>query len=108
MIRNESTSQLIASKNGDRDELLKLASRLMDRFIEDITPAIAGAVDNSSLPAGVIELAIINELCERASKEHIKKRYSNPDVRSIWDGKKEYKEELTEVVDKLKEGRYYK
>ncbi len=51
MIRNESTSNLIASKNGDRDELLKLASRLMDRFIEDITPAIAGAVNNSSLPA---------------------------------------------------------
>ena len=108
MIRNESTSQLIASKNGDRDELLKLASRLMDRFIEDITPAIAGAVDNSNLPAGVIELAIINELCERVSKEHIKLRYSNEDVRSIWDGKKEYKEELTETVEKLKEGRYYK
>lgn len=35
MIRNESTSQLIASKNGDRDELLKLASRLMDRFIKE-------------------------------------------------------------------------
>ena len=107
MIRNESTSQLIASKNGDRDELLKLASRLMDRFIEDITPAIAGAVNNSNLPAGVIELAIINELCERVSKEHIKLRYSNEDVRSIWDGKKEYKEELTETVEKLKEYRYY-
>lgn len=108
MIRNESTSQLIASKNGDRDELLKLASRLMDRFVEDITPSIAGAVDNSSLPAGVIELAILNELWERVSSKHIKLRYSNPDVRSVWDGKKEYKEELTEVVDKLKEGRYYK
>ena len=108
MIRNESTSQIIASKNGDRDELLKLASRLMDRFIEDITPAIAGAVNNSSLPAGVIELAIINELWERISSKYIKLRYSNSDVRSVWDGKKEYKEELTEVVDKLKEGRYYK
>lgn len=105
MIRNESTSNLIASKNGDRDELLKLASRLIDRFIEDITPAIAGAVNNSSLPAGVIELAITSELCRRATKEHFKKRVDDHEAFTIWCEGKGNQEELGEIIDKLKEPR---
>lgn len=103
MIRNENTSNLIASKNGDRDELLKLASRLMDRFIEDITPAIAGAVDNSILPPGVIKLAILSELYQRAVRRHSKIRQYDRVVCKIWDGEEGYQEELLEVIEKLAE-----
>ena len=103
MIRNESTSQLIASKNGDRDELLKLASRLMDRFIDDITPAIAGAVNNSSLPAGVIELAILSELYQRTVRRHSQIRQYDRVVCKIWDGEEGYQGELLEVIEKLAE-----
>lgn len=103
MIRNESTSQLIASKNGDRDELLKLASRLMDRFLKDIIPAIAGAVNNSSLPAGVIEMAITSELYLRASLEQVRKGDSDKEVFDIWCLEKGNQKEMLEVVEKLAE-----
>lgn len=105
MIRNESTSNLIASKIGDRDELLELASSLMDRFIEDIIPAIAGAVENSILPPGVIELAITSELCRRATKEHFKRRVDDHEAFTIWCEGKGNQEELGEIIDKLKEPR---
>lgn len=105
MIRNESTSNLIASKIGDRDELLELASSLMDRFIEDIIPAIAGAVENSILPPGVIELAITSELCRRATKEHFKKRVDDHEAFTIWCEGKGNQEELGAIIDKLKEPR---
>lgn len=103
MIRNESTSQLIASKNGDRDELLKLASRLMDRFIEDITPAIAGAVNNSNLPAGVIEMAITSELSIRAYRRHFGIKRLKEVVCDIWDGEEGYQEEIMKIIEELKE-----
>lgn len=45
MIRNASTSRLIASKNGDAEELTKLALSLTDRLLKDIIPAIANAMD---------------------------------------------------------------
>lgn len=45
MIRNASTSSLIASKNGDAEELTKLALSLTDRLLKDIIPAIANAMD---------------------------------------------------------------
>lgn len=45
MIRNASTSELIASKNGDAEELTKLALSLTDRLLQDIIPAIANAMD---------------------------------------------------------------
>lgn len=45
MIRNTSTSRLIASKNGDAEELTKLALSLTDRLLKDIIPAIANAMD---------------------------------------------------------------
>lgn len=87
MIRNESTSQIIASKNGDRDELLKLALRLTDRLLNDIVPAITGAINNSGVPIEFLEYITVRAIVERASNkaDDISVKAPTEKLFDIWD-----------------------
>lgn len=90
MIRNASTSSLIASKNGDKEELLRLALHLADRLIEDIIPVIVSSIKNTDTEKEVIRCLVIeaiefkmqtekNDLIQHIDKEKLFDKWINLD-----------------------------
>lgn len=90
MIRNASTSSLIASKNGDKEELLRLALHLADRLIEDIIPVIVSSIKDTDTNKEVIRCLIIeaigfkmqtekNDLIQHIDKEKLFDKWINLD-----------------------------
>ena len=90
MIRNASTSSLIASKNGDKEELIRLALHLADRLIEDIIPVIVSSIKDTDTNKEVIRCLIIeaiefkmqtekNDLIEHIDKEKLFNKWINLD-----------------------------
>lgn len=90
MIRNASTSSLIASKNGDKEELLRLALRLTDRLIEDIIPVIVSSIKDTDTNKEVIRCLVIeaielkmrnekNDLIQHIDKEKLFDKWINLD-----------------------------
>ena len=90
MIRNASTSSLIASKNGDKEELLRLALHLADRLIEDIIPVIVSSIKNTDTNKEVIRCLVIeaielkmrnekNDLIQHIDKEKLFDKWINLD-----------------------------
>lgn len=90
MIRNASTSSLIASKNGDKEELLRLALHLADRLIEDIIPVIISSIKDTNTNKEVIRCLIIEaiefkmrnekrDLIEHIDKEKLFDKWINLD-----------------------------
>lgn len=90
MIRNASTSSLIASKNGDKEELLRLALHLADRLIEDIIPVIVSSIKDTDTNKEVIRCLIIEaiefkmrnekrDLIEHIDKEKLFDKWINLD-----------------------------
>lgn len=90
MIRNASTSSLIASKNGDKEELLRLALHLADRLIEDIIPVIVSSIKDTDTNKEVIRCLVIeaielkmrnekNDLIQHIDKEKLFDKWINLD-----------------------------
>lgn len=90
MIRNASTSSLIASKNGDKEKLLRLALHLADRLIEDIIPVIVSSIKNTDTEKEVIRCLVIeaiefkmqtekNDLIQHIDKEKLFDKWINLD-----------------------------
>lgn len=82
MICNKKTSVLIASKGGDKEELIKLATRLIGRMIDDIIPEISRAVTDSKLTTKEIESLLLTEMQElsRSKESIISKAYKSGEI----------------------------
>ena len=84
MIRNASTSSLIASKNGDKEELLILALHLADRLIEDIIPVIVSSIKNTDTEKEVIRCLVIEAIeCFECRESFIWRRLEKGEKRIV-------------------------